>query len=169
MKSKSGGFETFGLHYNLYRAIKKKGYNVPTPIQRKVIPLILSQHDVVACSKTGSGKTAAFSIPLINKLQSHSSIVGIRGLILLPTRELALQTLAVIKQFAKYTDLRIGLMMGGHGFEGQFESLAQNPDILIASPGRLLQHLEENRLKLSKVEMVIYDEADYLFEMGLAD
>ncbi|CAD8188351.1 unnamed protein product [Paramecium pentaurelia] len=166
---KSGGFESMGLIPELYRAIKNQGFNVPTPIQRKAIPQILAGRDIVACSKTGSGKTAAFLIPLINKLQNHSTVVGIRGLILLPTRELALQIASVLKVLCKFTDLQYSIMVGGHGFEGQFESLASNPDILICTPGRVLQHLLEDRLKLSRVQMVIYDEADYLFEMGLAD
>ncbi|CAD8129660.1 unnamed protein product [Paramecium sonneborni] len=146
---KSGGFESMGLIPELYRPIQ--GYNVPTPIQRKAIPQILAGCDIVACSKTGSGKTAAFLIPLINKLQNHSTVVGIRGLILLPKRESALQIASVLKVY------------------GQFENLAANPDILICTPGRALQHLLEDRLKLSRVQMVIYDEADFLFEIGLAD
>jgi ATP-dependent RNA helicase DDX54/DBP10 len=90
-KRKSGGFESMNLIPVLFRAIKRKGFNVPTPIQRKTIPLILAGTDVIACSKTGSGKTAAFVLPLINRLKEHSSIVGVRVLILLPTRELAIQ------------------------------------------------------------------------------
>ncbi|KAM3130855.1 hypothetical protein pb186bvf_017044 [Paramecium bursaria] len=165
---KSGGFESFDLKPQVYNAVKKL-YNLPTPIQRKTIPQILAGHDIVACSKTGSGKTAAFVIPLLNKLDQHSNVVGIRGLLILPTRELALQTASVIKNIGRFTNLTYALMVGGHGFEGQFESLAQNPDILIATPGRLLQHLQEDRLKLGRLQMVIYDEADCLFDLGLAD
>ena len=87
---KSGGFESMGLIPNVYAAVKKRGYNIPTPIQRKSIPLVQAGHDIVACSKTGSGKTAAFVIPLINRLKEHCTIVGVRGLIMVPTRELAL-------------------------------------------------------------------------------
>lgn len=90
-KKKSGGFQSMNLIHPVYRAIVSKGFNVPTPIQRRVIPLILEGRDVVASSKTGSGKTAAYMIPLLNRLKSHSSVVGARALILLPTRELALQ------------------------------------------------------------------------------
>lgn len=90
-KKKGGGFQSMNLKRPIFRAIMSKGFNVPTPIQRKVIPLILEGRDVVACSKTGSGKTAAYMIPLINKLEKHSVVVGSRALILLPTRELALQ------------------------------------------------------------------------------
>ncbi|CAD8108923.1 unnamed protein product [Paramecium sonneborni] len=156
-----------GLIPQLYRATKHQGFNVPTPIQRKAIPQILARHDIVACSKT-----AAFLIPMINKLQNHSTVGGIRGLILLPTREFALQIASVLKYLCKFTDLQYSIMVGGHGLEGQFESLSANPDILKCTPGRVLLHLlylQEDRLKLSRVQMVIYDEADFLFEMGLAD
>lgn len=90
-KKKGGGFESMNLIYPVYKAIKNRGFNMPTPIQRKAIPLILEGRDIVACSKTGSGKTAAFVIPLVNKLKAHSRVVGTRALIILPTRELALQ------------------------------------------------------------------------------
>lgn len=136
-KKKGGGFESMNLIYPVYKAIKNRGFNMPTPIQRKAIPLILEGRDVVACSRTGSGKTAAFVIPLVNKLKAHARIVGHRALIVLPTRELALQIATVLKTFIKNTDLTYSLLVGGHGLEGQFESLASNPDILIATPGRL--------------------------------
>lgn len=90
-KKKSGGFESMNLKPVIFKAIKNKGYNLPTPIQRKVIPLALEGRDLVACSRTGSGKTAAFLIPMVNKLEKHSTIVGVRALIVCPTRELALQ------------------------------------------------------------------------------
>jgi ATP-dependent RNA helicase DDX54/DBP10 len=92
-KAKSGGFQSMNLNPRLYKAISSKGFNVPTPIQRKTIPLLLEGRDVVASSKTGSGKTAAYMIPMINKLEQHSMIIGARALILLPTRELALQVI----------------------------------------------------------------------------
>lgn len=137
-KLKSGSFESLNLSKPIYKAIKAKGFNLPTPIQRKSIPHILEGRDVVACSKTGSGKTAAFAIPMIHKLEKHSNIVGTRAVIISPSRELALQTSSVVKSFTKFTDLVHSVIVGGHGFEGQFESLASNPDIIIATPGRLL-------------------------------
>lgn len=90
---KSGGFESMNLIYPVYRAVKSKGFNVPTPIQRKAIPHLLEGRDIVACARTGSGKTAAFIIPMVNRLKEHSSVVGARALIILPTRELALQVI----------------------------------------------------------------------------
>ncbi len=123
-KKKTGGFQSMNLIPPVFKAIMGKGFNVPTPVQRKSIPYILEGRDVVVCSRTGSGKTAAFIIPMVNKLRAHSNIVGSRALIISPTRELALQTHQVLKQFIKHTDLKVSLILGGHGFEGQFESLA---------------------------------------------
>jgi ATP-dependent RNA helicase DDX54/DBP10 len=104
-----------------------------------MIPAILQQEDVIACAKTGSGKTYAFLIPIISQLKSKSLEVGIRSLILVPTRELALQTATVVKQLIKFSNLQYSLIIGGHDYTGQFESLACNPDIVIATPGRLLE------------------------------
>lgn len=165
-KKKSKGFQSMGLSYPIYKAVMQKGFKVPTPIQRKVIPLIIEGRDVIACSRTGSGKTAAFIIPMLNKLEKHSSKYGCRALLLLPTREQALQTASNLKQFIKFSDLRYSVIVGGHGFEGQFEAIASNPDILIATPGRLMQLLDETDLSLSKIEYIVFDEADSLFEMG---
>ena len=108
-KKKSGGFQSMNLKPSVFRAIKTKGFNLPTPIQRKVIPLALEGRDIVACSRTGSGKTAAFLIPLINRLEKHSSIVGARALILSPTRELALQVCFLLILFFIKMDNRLHL------------------------------------------------------------
>ncbi len=140
-KKKGGGFQSMGLSPAIFRAVMAKGYNLPTPIQRKAIPKILTGGNIVATARTGSGKTAAFLIPIIEKLSSHSQIVGARCVILSPTRELALQTAKFLRELAKNTDLRIGVIVGGASLEGQFEVLAQNPDIIIATPGRFLHHL----------------------------
>ncbi|CCI43607.1 unnamed protein product [Albugo candida] len=167
---KGGGFQHLGLSNPVYRAVMAMGYKVPTPIQRKSLPLILSGKDVVGMARTGSGKSAAFLIPLIEKLKEHSTRVGLRGLVLAPTRELALQTLQFTKGLAKYTSLRISLIVGGEGMEQQFSALASNPDILVATPGRLMHHLQEiPDFNLKSVEYVVFDEADRLFEMGFAD
>ncbi|RVW21149.1 putative DEAD-box ATP-dependent RNA helicase 29 [Vitis vinifera] len=168
-KARSGGFESLGLSPNVYRAIKRKGYRVPTPIQRKTMPLILSGCDVVAMARTGSGKTAAFLIPMLERLKQHVPQTGVRALILSPTRDLALQTLKFTKELARYTDVRISLLVGGDSMESQFEELAQNPDIIIATPGRLMHHLSEvDDMSLRTVEYVVFDEADCLFGMEFA-
>ncbi|KAK8208060.1 ATP-dependent RNA helicase dbp10 [Zalaria obscura] len=165
---KSGGFQAMGLNPTLLKAITRKGFSVPTPIQRKTIPLIMDGQDVVGMARTGSGKTAAFVIPMLEKLRSHSAKVGARGIILSPSRELALQTLKVVKEFGKGTDLRTILLVGGDSLEEQFSSMASNPDIIIATPGRF-EHLKvEMNLELSSVKYVVFDEADRLFEMGFA-
>jgi ATP-dependent RNA helicase DDX54/DBP10 len=152
----------------VFKAIIHKGFKVPTPVQRKCIPLVLQGDDVVGMARTGSGKTAAFLIPLIEKLKAHSAKTGARGLVLSPSRELALQTQKVCKELSKYTDLRSGCIVGGDSLDEQFELIASNPDILIATPGRLLHVAVEMDLDLHTIEYVVFDEADRLFEMGFA-
>ncbi|KAI9186198.1 hypothetical protein LWI28_014761 [Acer negundo] len=169
-KSKSGGFESMNLSLNVFRGVKRKGYKVPTPIQRKTMPLILSGLDVVAMARTGSGKTAAFLIPMLQRLNQHVPQGGVRALILSPTRDLALQTLKFTKELGRHTDLRTSLLVGGDSMESQFEELAQNPDTIIATPGRLMHHLSEvDDMSLKTVEYVVFDEADCLFGMGFAE
>ncbi|OJJ44993.1 hypothetical protein ASPZODRAFT_70202 [Penicilliopsis zonata CBS 506.65] len=165
---KGGGFQAMGLNAKLLKAITRKGFSVPTPIQRKTIPVILDEQDVVGMARTGSGKTAAFVIPMIQKLKSHSTRFGARGLILSPSRELALQTLKVVKELSRGTDLKPVLLVGGDSLEEQFGMMAGNPDIVIATPGRFLHLKVEMRLDLSSIRYVVFDEADRLFEMGFA-
>ncbi|CAK7245469.1 MAG: ATP-dependent RNA helicase dbp10 [Sporothrix thermara] len=165
---KGGGFQAMGLNPTLMRAITRKGFTVPTPIQRKTIPLILSRRDVVGMARTGSGKTAAFVIPMIQRLRAHSVRVGARALIMSPSRELAMQTLKVVKELGRDTDLKTVLLVGGDSLEEQFAMLASNPDIVIATPGRFLHLKVEMSLDLSSIRYVVFDEADRLFEMGFA-
>ncbi|KAI1877516.1 hypothetical protein JX265_003524 [Neoarthrinium moseri] len=165
---KGGGFQAMGLNANLLRAITKKGFSVPTPIQRKTIPLVLDRKDVVGMARTGSGKTAAFVIPMIERLRAHSPTVGARALILSPSRELALQTLKVVKEFSRGTDLRCILLVGGDHMDQQFSDIASNPDIMIATPGRFLHLKIEMGLSLSSIRYIVFDEADRLFEQGFA-
>jgi ATP-dependent RNA helicase DDX54/DBP10 len=165
---KGGGFQAMGLNANLLKAITRKGFSVPTPIQRKTIPLLLNDKDVVGMARTGSGKTAAFVIPMIEKLKAHSPKVGARALIMSPSRELALQTLSVVKELGKGTDLRSVLLVGGDSLEEQFSAMASNPDIVIATPGRFLHLKVEMNLDLQSIRYAVFDEADRLFEMGFA-
>ncbi|MCJ1465890.1 ATP-dependent RNA helicase dbp10 [Pseudocyphellaria aurata] len=165
---KGGGFQAMGLNANLLKAITRKGFSVPTPIQRKTIPLLLDGQDVVGMARTGSGKTAAFVVPMIEKLKSHSAKVGARALVLSPSRELALQTLKVVKELARGTDLKCVLLVGGDSLEEQFNFMTANPDIIIATPGRFLHLKVEMALDLSSIRYVVFDEADRLFEMGFA-
>ncbi|XP_065677758.1 ATP-dependent RNA helicase DDX54 isoform X1 [Hydra vulgaris] len=167
-QKKTGGFQSMGFSYAIYKGIIRKGYKVPTPIQRKTIPVLMDGKDVVAMARTGSGKTAAFLLPLFQKLQTHSPN-GSRGLILSPTRELAIQTLKFAKELGKFTTLKFAIILGGDSLEEQFSALHQNPDIIIATPGRFLHLLVEMDIKkLEFIEYVVFDEADRLFEMGFS-
>ncbi|XP_067142208.1 ATP-dependent RNA helicase DDX54 [Centruroides vittatus] len=165
-KKKSGGFQSMGLSYSVLKGVLKKGYKVPTPIQRKTIPLIIEEKDVVAMARTGSGKTAAFLLPMFEKLKTHSAKTGARALILSPTRELALQTFKFTKELGKFTTLKAAVILGGDNMEDQFLEIHKNPDIIIATPGRLLHVIVEMDLKLSNIEYLVFDEADRLFELG---
>ncbi|KAF2743122.1 ATP-dependent RNA helicase dbp10 [Sporormia fimetaria CBS 119925] len=165
---KGGGFQAMGLNGALLKAITRKGFSIPTPIQRKAIPLILDGQDVVGMARTGSGKTAAFVIPMIEKLKTHSVKVGARAVVMSPSRELALQTLKVVKELGRGTDLRTVLLVGGDSLEDQFSAMTTNPDIIIATPGRFLHLKVEMGLDLSSVKYIVFDEADRLFEMGFA-
>lgn len=162
-------FETMGLNGAISQAIKSQGFKKPTEIQKVTIPLIMTGRDIIACAKTGTGKTASFVIPMVQRLEKHTDVVGARALIIVPTRDLAMQILTVIKDFTRFTDLRRTVIVGGHMYEGQFESLASNPDIIIATPGRLMQLLDETSFSLKKVEYLVFDEADSLFEMGFTE
>ncbi|XP_021113107.1 ATP-dependent RNA helicase DDX54 isoform X2 [Heterocephalus glaber] len=168
-KKKSGGFQSMGLSYLVFKGIMKKGYKVPTPIQRKTIPVILDGKDTVAMARTGSGKTACFLIPMFERLKTRSAQTGARALILSPTRELALQTMKFTKELGRFTGLKTALILGGDKMEDQFAALHENPDIIIATPGRLVHVAVEMNLKLHSVEYVVFDEADRLFEMGFAE
>lgn len=168
-KAKNGSFASFGFSKFLLTNISKKGYRQPTPIQRKTIPLIMESRDVVGMARTGSGKTAAFTLPVIEKLKSHSAKVGVRAVILSPSRELATQTFKQVKEFSRGTDLRSIVLIGGDSLEEQFSSMMTNPDIIIATPGRFLHLQVEMQLDLKTVEYIVFDEADRLFEMGFAE
>ncbi|KAG7476442.1 hypothetical protein MATL_G00082980 [Megalops atlanticus] len=168
-KKKSGGFQSMGLSYPVYKGVMKKGYKVPTPIQRKTIPVILDGKDVVAMARTGSGKTAAFLVPMFERLKAPQAQTGARALILTPTRELALQTMKFTKELGKFTGLKTALILGGDRMDDQFAALHENPDIIIGTPGRLMHVVMEMNLKLQSVEYVVFDEADRLFEMGFAE
>ena len=125
--------------------------------------------DVVAMARTGSGKTAAFLIPMLDKLQTRVPSGGARALILSPTRELALQTLKFTKEIGKFTGLKAAVIVGGEDMDSQFAALHENPDIILATPGRLMHVCVEMGLKLNSVKYVVFDEADRLFEMGFKE
>ncbi|KAL3233019.1 ATP-dependent RNA helicase DBP10 [Nakaseomyces bracarensis] len=168
-KHKKGSFASFGLSKIIINNISRKGFRQPTPIQRKTIPLILQNRDIVGMARTGSGKTAAFVLPMIEKLKTHSSKIGARAVILSPSRELALQTHSVFKEFSKGTHLRSVLLTGGDSLEDQFGMMMANPDVIIATPGRFMHLKVEMNLDLKSIEYAVFDEADRLFEMGFQE
>ncbi|KAK9450885.1 P-loop containing nucleoside triphosphate hydrolase protein [Limtongia smithiae] len=167
-KVAQGIFASLGLSSRLVKAVNRKGYKIPTPIQRKTIPLVLGGMDVVGMARTGSGKTAAFVLPMIDRLKVHSAKVGARAVILSPSRELALQTVKVVKEFSRGTDLKSVLLVGGDSLDDQFGLMMSNPDIIVATPGRFAHLQVEMSLDLHSVEYIVFDEADRLFEMGFA-
>ncbi|RZB58826.1 ATP-dependent RNA helicase DDX54 [Asbolus verrucosus] len=158
-----------GLSFNVLKGITKRGYQQPTPIQRKAIPLVLEGRDVVAMARTGSGKTACFLIPMFEKLKMRSAKAGARALVLSPTRELALQTLKFIKEIGRFMGLKAAVILGGDSMDEQFSAIHGNPDVIVATPGRFLHVCIEMELKLNSIEYVVFDEADRLFEMGLGE
>ena len=163
----SGGFQSLGLRDTTLQGVLKKGYRVPTPIQRKSLPLALAGHDLVVMARTGSGKTAAFLIPLLDKLEKHAGEFGARALVVSPTRELAIQTESFCRALGRFTDLKTCLLVGGDSMERQFETLASNPDVIIATPGRLEHVVSMTKMGLSMIQYFVLDEADQLFEKGL--
>lgn len=165
---KAGGWQALGLDHAVFKAIEKKGYRQPTPIQRKAIPLIVDGKDVVAMSRTGSGKTAAFVVPMLQKLKRRE-VNGTRALLIAPTRELALQTFKFTKELGRFTGLRCAALVGGDSIEEQFGAIHEKPDIIIATPGRLLHLIIEMNLRLTTVQYLVFDEADRLFEMGFSE
>ena len=149
-----------GLIPQVFKGIMKMGFKVPTPVQRKAIPALLSGVDVVAMARTGSGKTAAFLVPMLDKLNTRDPKGGVRALVLSPTRELAMQTSLVSSQLGKFTGLRSCLLVGGTSMSAQFAALDEQPDIIIATPGRLMHHLIEVKFSLKQVQYCVFDEAD---------
>ncbi|CAB3364540.1 Hypothetical predicted protein [Cloeon dipterum] len=168
-KKQGDGFKGMGLSHPIVKGIQKRGYKVPTPIQRRTIPVALQGRDLVAMARTGSGKTACFLIPIFEKLKTRIAKSGARGLIMLPTRELAMQTITFIREIGKFTGLKCCLISGGDNMESQFEAIHGNPDIIVATPGRFVHLCVEMELKLNSIEIVVFDEADRLFEMGFGE
>ncbi len=157
-------FSELGLSKPTVRALEEFGYVEPTEIQLKSVPLILSGHDLMASAQTGSGKTAAFALPVIDCLQDPDEKP--RALVLVPTRELAVQVEEQFEKFARYSRLRTVTLYGGVGYEKQTRALTRGVDIIVATPGRLLDHIVRKTCDLSGVEILILDEADRMLDMG---
>ncbi|MES9871628.1 MAG: ATP-dependent RNA helicase RhlE [Candidatus Sedimenticola sp. 6PFRAG7] len=162
-------FETLGLSADILRAVKEQGYSEPTPIQRQAIPVVLQGKDILAGAQTGTGKTAGFTLPLLELLHEHAQGKGnrpIRALVITPTRELAAQVGESVETYGKHLPLRSTVIFGGVKINPQIEKLRHGVDILVATPGRLLDHAQQKTLDLSHVEILVLDEADRMLDMG---
>lgn len=161
-------FKSLGLSDELLKAISKKGYTTPSPIQKKAIPPILDGKDVLASAQTGTGKTAGFTLPILHTLAQGAQLRNrpIRALILTPTRELAAQILANIKEYSIFLDLKSAVIFGGVNQNPQVTQLRQGVDILVATPGRLIDLQNQGLISLNKIEILVLDEADRMLDMG---
>jgi ATP-dependent RNA helicase RhlE len=162
-------FDSLGLSAELLRAIADNGYTTPTPIQAKAIPSILGGGDILAGAQTGTGKTAGFTLPLLQRLNNgvqHKGRRPLRALILTPTRELAAQVHESVKTYGRYTPLKSTVVFGGVSINPQIDKLKRGVDILVATPGRLLDHAGQKTIDLSTVEILVLDEADRMLDMG---
>jgi ATP-dependent RNA helicase RhlE len=163
-------FESLGLSPALLRALADNAYTTPTPIQAEAIPLVLAGHDVLGGAQTGTGKTAAFGLPLLQRLsESGKPAAGPRkprALVLVPTRELAVQVADSLRSYSKYVRLNVTTIFGGAGMGPQVDNLRRGVDILVATPGRLIDHMQQGSAKLDGIEVLILDEADRMLDMG---
>ena len=165
--SNGSGFDQFALAPHLLRTVRALGFETPTPIQRDAIPMLLSGRDVIGRARTGSGKTAAFGLPLLNGITEMRS--GVRALVLAPTRELAVQVTNAIRDYAAESPIRVSTIYGGVAYERQLRDLRSGTPVIVGTPGRLLDHLDRGSLDLSDVELLVIDEADEMLRMGFID
>ena len=164
-------FSQFALHERLLKAVAELNFVEPTPVQVTAIPLALQGRDLRVIAQTGSGKTAAFVLPMLNRLLGDGAAqprMSLRAVILLPTRELAQQTLKEVERFAQFTFIKAGLITGGEDFKQQ-AAMLRRVDILIGTPGRLIEHANAGNLPLDEVEVLVLDEADRMLDMGFAE
>ncbi|SEQ62886.1 DEAD/DEAH box helicase [Giesbergeria anulus] len=165
-------FDELNLAPAILKAVHEQGYDTPTPIQAQAIPAVLAGHDLLAGAQTGTGKTAAFTLPLLHRLSLSSAPKskfgnkGVRALVLTPTRELAAQVEESVRQYGKYLDLNSTVVFGGVGMNPQIDRIKRGVDVLVATPGRLLDLQQQGFLDLSTVEVLVLDEADRMLDMG---
>ena len=165
-------FAALNLIPELLRAVEAQGYTEPTPIQAKAIPAILDGRDIMGCAQTGTGKTAGFTLPLLQLLAPHASSSSsparhpVRALVLVPTRELAAQVEESVRTYSKYLPLRAAVVYGGIDIKPQIKALHTGVEIVVATPGRLLDHLQQKSINLSQVSILVLDEADRMLDMG---
>jgi len=156
-------FKSLGLSPDVLRGVEAAGYSQPTAIQARAIPLILAGKDIIGGAQTGTGKTAAFALPILTKLQRHGTC---RCLVLEPTRELAAQVETAFRDYGRFTDLRTAVIFGGVGYGKQREAIQRGTDILVATPGRLLDFLRQDEIRLHEIQFLVLDEADRMLDMG---
>ena len=160
------GFDAFGLHPDLLRGVRDMGFLHPTPVQARAIPPILAGRDVIGCAQTGTGKTAAFVLPVVHRFLQTPRRGKIRALVVAPTRELALQTLEHLKALSRHVRISGAAVFGGVSMEPQIQALRRGVDILSATPGRLLDHMSSGRVDFSGLEVLVLDEVDRMLDMG---
>ncbi|MBT0724470.1 ATP-dependent RNA helicase RhlE [Rosenbergiella sp. S61] len=163
-------FDSLGLHAEILRAVNEQGYTTPTPIQQQAIPIVLAGDDLLASAQTGTGKTAGFTLPLLHRLTANEKPINgrrpVRALILTPTRELAAQVGENVQSYSRYLKLRSLVVFGGVSINPQMMKLRGGVDILVATPGRLLDLVQQNAVQLSNIEILVLDEADRMLDMG---
>ncbi|MGU7781563.1 DEAD/DEAH box helicase [Burkholderia sp. PU8-34] len=164
-------FESLGLAEPLVKAVNELGYTSPTPIQQQAIPAVLGGGDLLAGAQTGTGKTAGFTLPILQRLHTfyaehHNAKRAVRALILTPTRELAAQVEESVRAYSKYLKLRSTVMFGGVSINPQIDALKRGVDIVVATPGRLLDHMQQKTIDLSQLDILVLDEADRMLDMG---
>ncbi len=165
-ENKMTKFQDLGLREELLKGIREMGFDEAFPIQEAVIPVLLTGRDVVGQAHTGSGKTAAFALAMLQEIQPKK---GIQGLIMAPTRELAIQISGEIKKFGKYTGIRVATVYGGQGMGLQLDALDRGVEIVVATPGRLIDHLKRGSIELGDITHIVLDEADTMLDMGFVD
>jgi len=161
-------FSSLGLVPELVRAVADEGYEQPTPIQLEAIPLALAGRDLIGSAQTGTGKTAAFMLPILQRLTRNGTTQVLRALVLVPTRELAEQVLQSARAYGRHLDVSAAAVYGGVGMEPQTRALKRGVDIVVATPGRLLDHMERGHVDFSRLEVLVLDEADRMLDMGFA-
>lgn len=165
-------FAELGLSPLILRAVEELGYREPTPIQRQAIPVVLARGDILAAAQTGTGKTAAFTLPVLTRLMGYANSSAspamhpVRVLVLTPTRELADQVADSVRQYSQHSQLRYAVLFGGVSIDPQKEQLRRGIEIVVATPGRLLDHVEQKTIQLNRVEILVMDEADRMLDMG---
>src|SRR5690349_5219387 len=169
--SDAAGFASLGLTGPVVAAVAALGYEEPTPIQREAIPVLLSGSDMLGQAATGTGKTAAFALPLLDRLSQagKASRGQVRGLVLVPTRELAMQVAEALHKYAKGSQLNVVPVYGGAPMDHQIRALRRGAEVVVGTPGRVLDHLRRRTLELSAIQVLVLDEADEMLDMGFAE